>query len=230
MVDKLLSYFAFVALLFLFACGGADSFTVIGEVEGLGTQNVHAIYRVNGRYVQVTNAALDGKFTFSGVSSKPTMVDIYSRTNKLLGSVIVMNGETVEVKLKVDQPAYMDVKGDDMSVKYSRFLKENSTAVNSANSPTLNNAIGTYISKNPNDPVSTYILISLFDSKADVALADSLLSLLGDKALADNQLVPSYRESLYTRNDTLPVFEPLRLYTSGDSVTTVAPKASKGLF
>ena len=230
MVTKKLIYFLFCPLLVLAACGGGDNFTVIGEVEGLGTQNLHAVYRTGSRYNQITTAALDSKFSFTGASDKPVVIDIYTRLNVPVGSLVARNGETVEVKFKLNEPGFMQAKGSDLSERIARFRTENAASINASDAAAVNAAVARYVGANPKDFVSAYLLTSLFDASVDPALADSLASLIDPAVATAIGSLQSFDELLYAANDSLSTFEPMKLYTTGDSVTTVAPDGSKGVF
>ncbi|MDE7473514.1 MAG: hypothetical protein K2M68_08025 [Muribaculaceae bacterium] len=230
MVLKKLLYLLFGSLLTLVACGGGDNFTVIGEIEGLGTQNLHVVYRTNGKYNHLITAALDSKFTFMGASDKPVVIDIYTRTNVPVGSLVARNGETVEVKFKLNEPGYMQAKGDGISERLARFRTDNTEALNATDISSVNAAVARYVSRNPKDPASAYILTSFFDSMADPQLADSLASLLDPQAITESGMITAFTSLLSVANDTLPQFNPITLYTTGDSISTVATGGSKGIF
>lgn len=230
MVTKKLIYFLFCPLLALMACGGGDNFTVIGEIEGLGTQNLNVVYRTNGRYRHMTTAAIDSKFTFMGASDKPVIIDLYSRTNVPLGSLVARNGETVEVKFRLNEPGFMQAKGNDISERLARFRTDNAAALNSADVAAVNTAVSQYVARNPKDPASAYILTSFFDSAAAPVLADSLVSLIDPAAISENGMLSAFTGLLSVANDTIAKFPHLQMYTTGDSVTTIAPRGSRGIF
>ena len=207
----------------LTACGSDDSFTVLATVDGLGTQNVRAVYRSAGRVNVLPSMALDGKFQFSGNAPQPALIELYT------GSLVVRNGETVEVTYKLNEPGTMSAKGSKISEQIARFRTANAEALNSGNIEAVNKAVEQYVSGNRDNAAAPYIVLTMYDQALDPVMADSLLSMIDPKVRPAGDLVSSYRESLALGLDTLSVFSPLELYTTGDSVTTVAPRGARGV-
>lgn len=211
------------------ACGSDDSFRVMATVDGLGTQNVRAVYRSGGRVNVVPAVALDGKFQFSGNSAQPVLIDLYTGSRSLIGSLVVSNGETVEVSFKLNEPGYMTAKGDKISEQMARFKTANSEAINNGDDITVNNAVARYVADNLKNPAAAYIVMSMYNPSIDPSTADSLLTAIDPKARPAGDLVSSFRETLALGLDTLPTFSPVRLYTTGDSMTTIAAAGSRGV-
>jgi len=219
----------FSVVVLMSSCGGGDSFTVIATVDGLGTQNVRAVYRSEDKVNVVMSMALDGKLQFAGVSEEPVLIDIYTGSRALIGHVIARNGETVEVTYKLNEPGVMTAKGDKMSEQLAEFVVSNADVLNSGNRESVNNAVVNFIDRNRNEAVAQYILMSFFDPSVDTAMADSIISMIIPKSRRSADLLSAFRETLSAGADTLKKFEPVKLYTDGDSITTVAAHGAKGV-
>lgn len=226
---KIINLILLALALCVTACGSDDSFTVLATVDGLGTQNVRAVYRSGGRVNVQPSMALDGKFQFSGSVPQPTLVELYTGSRALIGSLVVCNGETVEVTYKLNEPGVMTAKGSRISEQMARFKTDNAEAFNSGNAEAVNRAVEKYVSDNRDNAASPYIVLAMYDPSLDPVMADSLFSMIDPKVRPAGDLVSSFRESLALGLDTLSVFNPLELYTTGDSVTTVAPRGGRGV-
>lgn len=212
------------------SCGGGDSFTVVASVDGLGTQNVKAVYRYNGRIVVIPALALDGKFRFQGASDQPVLIDLYTGTRTLIGSLVAVNGETVEVTYVLNEPGRMTAKGNDISAQIAKFCNANAELLASGDVAALNDAVTKYVSDNPAKKASPYILLTMFTPSVNPELADSLLSIISANVKLPNDIVSGYRETLSLHNDSTELFSPIRLYTMpGDSLRTIEPRSGKGV-
>ena len=64
--------YAGLALLMAFGCGSSDSFSVEGNVAGVGTQNLRVVYRAvpSGDLVTLKATAIDNVFSFIGSAAE----------------------------------------------------------------------------------------------------------------------------------------------------------------
>lgn len=227
---KTVGSFLIISLaLLLSACGSGESFQVMVNVDGLGTQNVRAVYNDGVRTNVVPAMAIDGKFQFLGASDNPVLIDLYTRSLSYIGSVVAVNGDNIEASFKLNEPGAVSVKGNDISEQLSAFIKANAAAINSGDSESVNRAIADYVAKNPSRPTSLFLILSLYDVSFEPAVADSLLNRLDYDRRSMGEHVSSFRQLLGVDSDSLTRFEPVSLYTAGDSMTVVKPVGGKGV-
>lgn len=217
------------SLLVLCSCGGGDSFTIMTQVEGLGTQNVRAVYHSDGRLKVTPAMALDGKFSIVGASETPVLIDLYTATRGYIGSVVARNGDTVEAQFTLNNPAAMNVKGNKESEEMSKFVKNNAQAFTDRDALAINEAVKQYVIANHTRPASAFILLSMFNPAIDANLADSLLSIIDEKALPPAATITAYRQLLPAATDSTLNLTPFMLYTMGDSMATIETTKSRGL-
>lgn len=220
-------YIAFLALC-LAACGSDDSFMVVAKVDGLGTQNVRAVYRSGNRVNVVPAMALDGSFRLTGSAREPVLIDIYTSSRALLGSLVACNGDNIEVSYKLNEPGFMTAKGNDITEGIAAFVTANAEAINSGDREALNRSIEKRAGAKREDAALPYIFLMMYDPVADPAKADSLMTAIGGDVL-QGELGAAYRGTLALECDTLKRFPVLRLFTAGDSLTTVSAGSSRGV-
>lgn len=228
--SKLYIYCWSLVLLILSGCGSSDDFNVVVSVDGLGTQNVRVIYWSNDRVNNRITTAIDGKFTFSGVSEQPAFIELYTTSRTLIGRIIASNGDNIEASFKLNEPGYMVAKGNKPLEEYAKFVTQNMAIINDHNVDETNRAVSQYIINHKEDAVSPYLLLGLFVPDADVARADSLAGLVADNTQPTYELIRSYREMLALETDTVALLKPLSLYSLEDSVTTISCGGGKGVF
>ncbi|MCM1450546.1 MAG: hypothetical protein NC082_09390 [Clostridiales bacterium] len=213
----------------LCACGGADSFQVMVTVEGLGTQNVRAVYNDGVRTNIVPAMAIDGKFQFICSSDVPVAIDLYTRSLARIGSVVAVNGDNVEASFTMNEPGTMNIKGNDISEQLSEFYRKNATIINEGNGEVINKAIADFVGRNSGNPVSLFLILSLFDTSVHPELADSLLTVIDYDRRNLGEMVAGYKALLDIHPDSVNRFLPISLYTIGDSMTTIRPIDGKGV-
>lgn len=170
-----------LAGLLFFACTDNEQFRVNGEVKGKPSMNLRILYYSNGAYVSTVTAVRDGKFEFFCNSPQPTMVEICDNDYRPLAHLWAKNGETYEVNIDREKPYKVSVEGNDVSKRWAAFLNSKADSL-SAGPTAANAAVANYVAGNPNDVLSTLLLLTLYDASASAHQADSLLSLIAPEA------------------------------------------------
>lgn len=166
----------------LFSCGGGDSFRISGEIKGLGTQNLTVIYYGDGAVRNLRTALLDGKFMFEAASRDWTTVYIFSNSRRLIGLVIAKNGESIQAKFNVDNPAETEIKGNKPSELLSKWIATHAEDLTSDNPVLINNAVKEFVTKNKDNIASTIALINYYHISTNPSQADSLFKLIDTKS------------------------------------------------
>lgn len=220
-MKKILSLIIITLSVILTACGTKDYFTVTATVEGLGTQNVKIFYRSGETLVALSSTALDGKFTFTGNAPHLTLVEIYTASRSLIGAFAAKNGDDIKVELKLNEPGFIKIKGDKTAEKMAQFITDHASIINNDSRDSINMAVEGFIRANVDEPASAMLLVTFFDAFENPSMADSLASMLSPKALPTDQFLKSFRSTLHLSSDTLTTLPSLRLFTLGDSLTTI---------
>lgn len=196
------------------SCGGGSPFKVSGTIEGLGTQNIHIIYRDGGRLRDQIVAVMDSKFEFEGNSPQQTVVEIFNNMRIPLGYFVAKNGEEITIKLSSNpDPLSISVAGDPTSEQLVKFLSEHKNS--------LNAAIAGMVRNNPKEMLSAVLLNYFYDpsEKPDEAL--KLFEAI-DYSVSPENLNIGVKEMLKRDNQRNQV-KPIRLLCSADSMTTFSP-------
>lgn len=194
-VRALLTIIAVSVSLLLGGCGGGETFTLAGTVEGLGTQPVKVVYEADGRLHCATVTAIDGKLRYEGVANEPAIVSLFGPYNRIIGRAYVVNGETVEGEWSLGSPCKVKLKGNGVSERWGRFLTENADSLCGGDVVAANRAVARYIGSHRDDVLSAILLMTAFDASDDVMQADSLMRLLSPDARPDG-LTAGYRRML----------------------------------
>lgn len=219
-----------LALLFS-SCGGGNEFRINGEIENFGTGNLRLVFYSRDAVRSVTATAVDGKFMAISHSPRPTVVRFYNSPGKLIGSVIIENGQTVEVKFDAADPTAMTVSGNRESERLAQFLKENSQAIKNNDTPAINSAVEEIVEKNPKWMLSGMLMTDYYDSRPDPQKALAMIASMQPEVVRDMQLAPLRQQilplalsvdslsipaiTLFTQDDTL------RTFSTSDNTNTL---------
>ncbi len=203
------------------ACGGGSEFRITGEIENFGTGNLRLIFYSHDAVRSVTATAVDGKFMAVSTSPKPTVVRIYNSTGKLIGSLIIENGQTVEVKFDTADPTAMTVSGSRESERLAQFLEENSQAILNNDTATLNDAIEKIVEQNPKSMLSGMLMTDFYDPRQDPQKALAMIATLHPEVVRDMQLSPLRQQIMPIAMSIDSISIPhITLFTQDDSLRT----------
>ena len=97
------------------SCGGKKPYRIDGTVEGLGTQNITAIYHDGTSLRTMTTNAVNSTFHIEGSSEQPVIIELYDNQRQRIGCVAARNGEEIKVKFKAADRSFMEATGDELS-------------------------------------------------------------------------------------------------------------------
>lgn len=212
----------FITALSLAACGGNTEFRINGIIDNFGTGNLRLVYYSRDAVQSVTATAIDGKFMALARTDRPTVIRVYTATGKLLGRIIVDNGETVDVKLNASDPTEMTAGGNADSKRLAEFLKNNSAAIKSHDTAKINEAISQIVQKHPDWVLSALLMSDFYNSAGDPHEALRLIASL-EPDMTRNTGVTSVRDMLLPLShplDSLSV-EKITVFTSDDTLSTI---------
>ncbi|MFI3240306.1 MAG: hypothetical protein R3Y22_06930 [Bacteroidales bacterium] len=172
-------------LLTLSSCGD-EKFTIDAKVDNMGTQNIRLLYLTDDNINYTWLPAINGEFSFQGVSSEYTIVNIITQTAENITQAIVRNGERVEVTGDFRDKSTIQVSGNKINDSYFSFINKHKELFKSKDRAQIDAEIINFIGSNRSNMASTMLLYSKFSDINNQQLIDSLLNLIDTNAKPDN--------------------------------------------
>ncbi len=213
--------FTLSLLLILVSCS-SDHFTIKGELEGIGTQNIRVLYltddeRVESEWVTVT----DGRFEFVGSNYDWTIVYFIDNNKKIIARAAVKNGDDISIKGSVENPYGINVEGTDENEQWYDFINGNAKLYGQSDRRQLNAEIEKYVTDNPSEISSTLILLNDYSNISGMTSVDSLFKIISIDArpsgLVNNYYALSQQIDKEKRSRSI---NSLLMYSSLDSMIT----------
>lgn len=215
---------AFLSLCAATCACTSDSFHVDGTIAGVTRQNLRAVYYADGAMRMVPVMVEGGKFSFDGRSADPAMVELYTSDRSLLGRFVAANGDKINCSFDRADPWNVTIEGNDLSDRWASFIRKNAAILGSGSQSDVNALVAGYVDGHAADPLSSLLLLTLYDSRSDPRGAADLLDKT-DPDYRPRSLMEGYEHLLAAANDSAvraPV-KTLRVYGVRDSMTTVSP-------
>lgn len=226
-VKKVIIILSSILVLLLNSCGDQSSFAVKGRIDGNEAQNMRVVYYANGEVNMLIVPVNDGKFEFEAPLNAPTLVEFFLANKSLLGRAYVEPGDEIKCKLYNNTPYKANIKGNEVSERWTKFLKDNIEITASENTEKKNALVADYINKNKTDILSTLLLITEFQTLENSEEASKLLLMIAPEARQQN-IIESY-EALLDRSYNIKAsgkVSAISHYSSTDSLKTFIPHES----
>lgn len=225
---KNLAFIFSLTMMILFSsCGDNSSFKAEGTIDDGITQNMRVIYYDNETINLLTIKVNEGAFEFKAKLTAPTMLEFYSANKSLLGRAFVEPGDKLECVLYKNSPYKANIKGNDVSERWSKFLNDNIETIAGGNAEKINSLVTKYIQNNKADLLSTLLLLTEYISPKHEADGMTLLSTIAPEA-RPQYLIESY-ESLLEKSTNIKANERISMtsfYSNKDSLSTFVPHES----
>ena len=225
-MKKIVFILSFAITLLLSACGDGSTFSAEGTVKDLGSQNMRVVYYSDGTQL-LTVPVKDNKFEFKAEITQPTIVEFYGANKTLLGRCYVDKGDDMECSFIKNSPQRANVKGNDVSERWCKFLNDNIETFARGDSKKINSMIAKYITSNKQDILSTLLLITEYITPENNDEAIKLLASIAPEARPQH-LIESY-EALLDRGNNVKAREKVSMtsyFSSTDSLSTFVPHES----
>lgn len=170
-----------LATLALAACS-SDSFRLEARIDGLGTQNIQIIYATSEGVQSEWVTAENNRISYEGYAPELTVLQVLDSNSQLIARMAVKNGDKLKFRGAMNSPMAIEFKGSDASEEWSAFLKENIELINTGNQPMLDLAIEKFIRENPDNVVSTLLLLFDYGSLSNTKAVDEMLDGIDDDA------------------------------------------------
>ena len=215
----------FYAICFLWSCGDSDTFTIQGTVDGNPTMNLRYIYFANHTLQSGITAARQGKFEFKGSATEPAVLEILDNDYRPMARLYVVNGDRIECRITRNNPYLLEVNGSDVNSRWAAFLRQNAEKLSGSGA---NSVIEKYVAANPDDLVSTLLMVTSYDASRDGLRADSIITMINQDvrpaSLVDGFNAMLQRLVAHTVND--PV-QPITFLNRRDSLVDFRPSARR---
>lgn len=215
------------------ACGKKDTFTIKCETDPTIERMIVFTYADASGVKRQTVPLSKGKAVLNAKSPAYTLVTASLSDGTPIADCIMHNGDNATLRFSLDPDGTgrvtdLRVKANRPTDRLHRFEQDNDSLIAEGLSHDLNLAVREYVTANPDDPVSTVLLLRYYDARDREAGADSLVMKLSPSArpmaLLQNygainapQLDKAINERLYT----------FSLFTARDSVKTIRINASR---
>ncbi len=216
------------ALLLLSACSKKRHFSVTGDIEGVGSQLVIATYYTAGGLKRVSSPAIDGKFSLRGEATRPTLLTLALSDGTRLATMVVENGNKMELQGDLTKPYEIEVGGNSESSDIASWVRDNAQALQNRDAAAINSSLAEWVGRHKGSKASTALMVSYFQTEGYEHLADSLMGILSQSARAQD-IVQNFTGVLSAQLQTtasaqVPV---MYLYDASDSVITFNPHLQK---
>lgn len=177
-----------VALL-LGSCSN-NGFKVTLHFNGLGEQNVRAVYcgtqGLSDNWVKAEKDVAQ----IEGSCNGPTLMVIYNSMNLPIVKLVVDGGDNIKIEGSFTETNQLKISGSKIMEEWNDFEKKHKNEYGMANFQALNTAIENYVKQNPKSIVSTLlVLVDYVPSSSEKV--DALLDSIDDDAKPES-LMNSY--------------------------------------
>ena len=161
----------------------SDSFKIDGNITHLDGTAVRVIFQGDSGVVdEPVNLDKKGRFTFEGQSQQPVIVCLMSNNNKMLTMVVAANGDHIKLKGDAAEAMGIKVKGNRLNEDWQLFRNEHKGFYIDPNPSRLDAAIEKYVRENPEDMLSTVLLVADYGDYSDNDKVRKMLNSIDVKA------------------------------------------------
>lgn len=200
------------------ACG-SDNFTIEGQLDDAGTQNLRFVYLSGGKISSQWIPSVGGTFTMQGNSNELTVVYVYSSRMKFLTHVAIKNGETIKLRGKIADNYNIVSEGSETDTQWNTFIRNNAAAFSKKDNTATDKAIESFVKSNPGNVVSTLLLTCDYSGNNFAALLESI-----EESAKPEQLTALYTNELQNSTEKEIKITALSLRDDNDSLVVMDTK------
>ena len=185
---RIIRYIFFIAMLPLMACTKSE-FKLNFELGSDVTENYNVIYyatdKKGGLTIQAVASVREGKCELKGFTKKPTLVYISTRRSSFPLVLLAERGKDIHIQGETNAPLSWDVMENKINSQLSEWRKENLESLENNKTESVNEAVKKFVEENPDNPVSTILLLCYYTRAKDEREYTHLLSSLDGDARKD---------------------------------------------
>lgn len=200
--------------LMLTSCGKKQTFSVEAKIDGVGTQNLIAVWRQapDGVISVADITAVANSFSFTGRTDHPALVEVFTAQGVQLMAFMVDGGD----KIRLNGPASdLRVSGSEVGLRFAEVLNR----VNEESD--RNAAVAAYVAENAADPTAAALLVAAFSARGNESLAASLVAEL-DSAANERWLYADWAESVAVKEEADSIAEFMAFTLRADTLVAVS--------
>ena len=214
-----------VVLLF-FLLKGSSTFTVKGNILNIGNQTLHLVWINEAGVQEQWTEADNNRFEVKGYSDSPTLVALYDSHHVMLAHFVMENGDKMQMRGDRNDIYGIEVKGSDVNERWYKFIKDHKVEYTSTDHKKLDNLIEKQVAQNPDDLLSTLLLVFDYSQLNNKAKMEPLLAKISDSA-KPKWLLDSYTKLVKSVPSKANHINPFSLYEHAGSFTKIMPVDSK---
>ena len=181
-LPHILALLATAATLALGSCKD-DSFSLEARIEGLGDQEVQIVYATIDGVQSQSVTAVEDVIKYEGYAPQVTMVNLVMPNGMPTIRTVAVNGDNLKLQGILGSPYPTKVKGGDIAKEWHGFMSEHlNEAERNATDGALNPIIAEFVANNPNNVLSTLLLIYEYAPLCNNDMTDSLLNIINSEA------------------------------------------------
>lgn len=198
------------------------SFNLPTKVNDAYKMVYYASDPVKGWYTETVAAVQQGKAKVTLVTRNPSLVFIMDHGAVPRAVFYIERGDKIKISGDGANPISWNISGNEISEEWTAWRIASRTALSSADSGKINKAVADYVRKNPENPLSTLLLLTYYDRNADPDNFRLLWEKLKGKALEPKWLQLVSRADMLTETPLFPQsVDSQILHTLGNGVDTV---------
>ena len=178
---SMIRYIFLFSLVALTACGKNEfnlEFHLSADVTENYNVNYYASSKNGGKTIQAVASVREGICELKGFTISPTLVYITKRNSVLPLIIYAEKSNKIEISGEDKDPLRWIVKGNIINDCLSDWRLQNKEILEECLPDSVNEAVGRYIVDNPDNPVSTILMLCYFDRKVNERRYDELMGML----------------------------------------------------
>ena len=214
-------YTIFISLTSLvFMSCGSDSFTIEGQLNDAGTQNLRFVYLSDGKVSSQWIPSVGGKFTMQGNSENLTVVYIFSSRMKFINHTAIKNGETIQLSGTIADNYNITAEGSEINDQWNAIIRDNAAAFAKNDHNSADKAIADFVKNNPENIVSTLLLTCDYTGCDFSSLLETV-----DESAKPEQIVSLYDNDIQNATENAIRLTPFSIRDNRDSLVILNTKS-----
>ncbi len=214
-----------LALLALLTACTKAQFHVEAALRGGDGRNLRFIYLAAGKkqafMMDQAVPVMDGKLQLEGITARPTIVTVCTQDMSALTQFYAEPGDKITITGDMADPSAWQISGNKINEEWTAWRKSNTAALKSREPRRINKAVEAYVKKNPDNPLSTILMLCVYSRRDDENGFQRLFASLSDKARNAKLLEAIGRADAGSDYKPTPV-KQLGWRTLSDSIDSIA--------
>jgi len=160
----------------------SNSFKLDGSIDQLESPNIRIVFANDSGIVDEYITPQKGQFSFKAKISAITLVSILDSHNNLLAQAIAEPNSHIKLHGSADKPTSIKISGNDLNEQWQLFRNEHEAFYADPNPSRKDATIEKFIRENPDNLLSTVLLIADYSNLSDNIKVNELLQSIHTEA------------------------------------------------